>query len=81
MTDLVSALVGAALLLVAAMLVGSVATGRSAWMHRLLWSMPWEKHDEETASRNVEFTALVVGVGAGVVGFFFLAGSLISVIV
>jgi uncharacterized iron-regulated membrane protein len=80
MTDFVSALIGAGLLLVAAMLLGSVVTGRSAWMHRLLWPMPWEKHDEETASRNVEFTALVVGVGAGVVGFFFLAGSMISII-
>ena len=81
MTDFVSALIGAGLLLVAAILVGSVATGRSAWMHRLLWPMPWEKRDEETASRNVQFTALVVGVGAGVVGFFFLAGSLLSLIV
>jgi hypothetical protein len=27
-------------------------------MHRLLWPMPCDKLDEETASRNVEFTAL-----------------------
>jgi uncharacterized iron-regulated membrane protein len=79
-SDLLSPLVGAGLLVLAACLVGAVASGRTAWMHRFMWTMPWERHDDETASSNVEFTALVVGIAVGLVGFFFLAGWFVSLI-
>lgn len=78
MGGLWSGLAGVALLGVAAFLVLAVITERATWLNRIWWPLPWEKADDEHAPRPTEFSALIVGACAGMLGFFLLAGALLS---
>lgn len=78
MGGLWSGLAGVALLGVAALLILAVITERADWLNRIWWPLPWEKADDEHAPRVTEFSALVCGVFAGVMGFFLLAGALLG---
>lgn len=66
-------LVGLVLMGLSGLMLYALVTERGDWLNRMWMPFPWEKTDGSRAPRSTEFSALVVGVAFGVLGFFVLA--------
>ncbi|MFC6236888.1 hypothetical protein [Longivirga aurantiaca] len=65
-------LVGLVLLGLSGLMLYALVTERGDWLNRLWMPFPWENTNGGRGPRSTEFSALVVGVVFGVIGFLVL---------
>lgn len=66
-------LVGLVLLGLSGLMLYALVTERGDWLNRMWMPFPWQNTDDGRAPSSTEFSALVIGVAFGVIGFFVLA--------